>query len=177
MHALDQRHHHAWGDGMRTLVEQARGQAGPRDAAIVVGTMGVKGWSYYMWSYQGRSNTWARGPIPPDRTLVGDPPQRSSVTAFLAAHRDAGRGSLRRGGTGVAVEPGLGLVDPHAVRAGPATGGQPEAVHRASANPTLLDLEVREGRREEARMMGPGVRDVSVGVLGRSADQALGRDG
>ena len=90
MHALDQRHHHAWGDGMRTLVEQARGQAGPRDAAIVVGTMGVKGWSYYMWSYQGRSNTWARGPIPPDRTLVGDPPQRSSVTAFLAAHRDAG---------------------------------------------------------------------------------------
>jgi hypothetical protein len=90
MHALDQRHHHAWGDGMRTLIEQARGQAGPRDAAIVVGTMGVKGWSYYMWSYQGRSNTWARGPIPPDRTLVGDPPQRSSVTAFLAAHRDAG---------------------------------------------------------------------------------------
>src|SRR6266511_51669 len=90
MHALDQRHHHAWGDGMRSLVEQAPGQAGPRDAAIVVGTMGVKGWSYYMWSYQGRSNTWARGPIPPDRTLVGDPPQRSSVTAFLAAHRDAG---------------------------------------------------------------------------------------
>src|SRR6266511_3111702 len=103
------RHHHAWGDGMRTLVEQARGPAWPRACSTRVripspqawwwrgrccswasGTMGVKGWSYYMWSYQGRSNTWARGPIPPDRTLVGDPPQRSSVTAFLAAHRDAG---------------------------------------------------------------------------------------
>ena len=91
MHALDQQQHHAWGDGMRTLVEQVRGQAGPRDAAIMVGTMGVKGWSYYMWSYQGRSSAWARGPIPPDRTFVGDPPRRSSVTAFLDAHRDPSR--------------------------------------------------------------------------------------
>ncbi len=91
MHAVDLRQHPAWGAGMRTLVQEARGHAGPRDAAIVVGTMGVKGWSYYMWSYQEGSSAWARGPIPPDRTLVGDPPRRSSVMAFLAAHRDPSR--------------------------------------------------------------------------------------
>jgi hypothetical protein len=83
----------AWGDGMRALVGQARDQAGPRDLSIVAGRMGVKGWSYYMWHYEGWSSETSRasGPIPPDRTLMGDPPDRPSVTAFLAAHPTASR--------------------------------------------------------------------------------------
>jgi hypothetical protein len=71
----------------------------------------------------------------------------------------------------------LRLLDPHAVATDPAAGGQPEAVGRAGAHTTLLDLEVREGRREETRMMGAEVRDVPVRMVGGSADQALGRDG
>jgi hypothetical protein len=43
--------------------------------------------------------------------------------------------------------------------------------------PTLLDLEVREGGREETRVMHSVVGDAPVGVLGGSADEALGRDG
>lgn len=87
-----QQHAYAWGNGMRTLVGQARDRAGSRDVSIVAGRMGVKGWSYYMWHYEGWSpEVWAPGPIPPDRTLMGDPPDRPSVTAFLAAHRTASR--------------------------------------------------------------------------------------
>jgi hypothetical protein len=87
-----QQHRAGWGAGMRTLVGQARVQAGPRDLSIVAGRMGVKGWSYYMWHYEGWSpEVWASGPIPPDRTLMGDPPARPSVTAFLAGHPTASR--------------------------------------------------------------------------------------
>ena len=77
---------------MRTLVGQARGQAGPQDLSIVAGRMGVRGWSYYIWHYEGWSpEVWGPGPIPPDCTLMGDPPERPSVTAFLAAHPTASR--------------------------------------------------------------------------------------
>jgi len=75
-----------WGDGMRRLVEQARGEAIPGDVAVVARAMARKGWSYYMWQY----GPWAsavghRQSIDPaDTFFLGDEPDLEAVDRFLS---------------------------------------------------------------------------------------------
>jgi hypothetical protein len=146
-------HDSAWGDGMRTLVEQARDQAGPRDVAIVLGRMGEKGWSYYMWHYEGwPPEVWARGPIPPDRTLMGDPPDRPSVAALLAAHPSAGRVLLltmtnARRGWKAATEGPLTAAGYRQVRTGGARETGTLAVWEKQVPPAPGQQEPRRGGR------------------------------
>jgi hypothetical protein len=99
-----------------------------------------------------------------------------SVPAARPLGQD-GEGSHGRGElVGLGEHPArLRLVDPHAVGPGPAADGESEAVDGAGTHAALLDAELRERRREDARVMGGVVSEQAVDALGWSVDPTLRR--
>jgi hypothetical protein len=88
------------------------------------------------------------------------------VTAYILI-REGGHGRGELVGLGEHAA-GLRLLNPHAVGAGSAPGGELEAVDRAGPDAALLDLEVRERGWEEVWVVGAEVRDQPADMLGRA---------
>jgi hypothetical protein len=97
-----------------------------------------------------------------------------AATGPFGDDREGGHGRRELVGLGEHAA-GLRVLNPHAIGAGSAPGGELEAVDRAATDAALLDLEVRERGWEELWVVGAEVRDPPADLLGRGADAAFGR--
>lgn len=71
-----------WGAGVRAAVAKVRQDAAPGAAVIVAGFMAERGWSYYLFDYQG-SAVDTGPPLPASHVLLEATPASRAATAFV----------------------------------------------------------------------------------------------